>query len=162
NYSALPEGPEPCDTQAPYERVSGVIPLTITLFDQLTNRASGYRAHYSLGAKYGERFNLLLVHALAQDVEQSAALYADTIDESLCRRSLLGPCTKFWFLKELTDPSAQARLLTCPERLCVPQWIEHWRDLPKPRKGLLAPMPETPAVLLNGSFVNDAGQAYEQ
>lgn len=31
-----------------------------------------------------------------------------------------------------------------------------------PRKGLLAPMPSMPAVLLNGTFVNDAGCVYDQ
>ncbi len=32
----------------------------------------------------------------------------------------------------------------------------------KPRKGLLAPIPESLSVLLNGTFVDEAGTPYEQ
>ena len=39
-------------------------------------------------------------------------LYEDRFDRRFCESSLLGPYTKLWFTKELTDPSAQELLLT--------------------------------------------------
>lgn len=162
DYSALPEGPEPSDDRAGYKRVSVVIPLPATLFDQLMNGATGYRAHYSAGIDVGEAFNRTLVEAIAPIIVSADHLYTDRFDTVLCQRSLLGPYSKFWFTKELTDPSAQVQLLTFPEELRVSRWVSYWRECGKPRKGLLAPVPEFSAVLLNGSFVDPDGRFYEQ
>ena len=161
-YDALAEGPEPCCDKDGYHRVSVVIPLTLTLFDQLMNGATGYRAHYAVGIDLGENFNRSLVDAVAPTIVFSKNLYCDKLDAVLCERSLLGPFSKFWFSKELTDPSAQSELLKYKEELCVPRWVKYWRDRPRPRKGLLAPQLESPSVLLNGTFVNDDGEVYEQ
>jgi hypothetical protein len=76
-------------------------------------------------------------------VVQAENLYSGSFDNLLCRQSLLGPFSKVWFPKELTDPSAQNHLLTLEEELLVPRWVEYWQKLPKPRKGLLAPIPES-------------------
>lgn len=162
DYLVLPEGPEPCNDQEGYHRVSVVIPLPTTLFDQLMNGATGYRAHYSVGIKCGESFNRCLVEAVAPIIVRADYLYKDRFDYLLCRHSLLGPFSKFWFTKELTDPSAQDKLLKFKEELREPRWLAYWRGRAKPWKGLLAPVLDDPAVLLNGSFVNGAGEAYEQ
>jgi hypothetical protein len=162
SYAAWPEGPETCLDMDGYHRASVVIQLTSTLFDQLMNGATGYRAHYAVGIDFGETFNRSLVAAVAPMIVSSENLYSDHFGKIFCERSLLGPFSKFWFSKELTDPSAQSELLKCREELCVPRWVEHWRDQPKPRKGLLAPRPESPTILLNGTFVNDAGAVHEQ
>ena len=161
-YSALPEGPEPCRDRDGYSRVSVTIPLTPTLFDQLMNGATGYRAHYSVSVEAGEEFNRRLVDAVAPIIASSGQLYGDRFDELLCHRSLLGPFSKFWYPKELTDPSAQAELLKLKEELRISRWVEYWRTMATPRKGLLVPIPESLSVLLNGSFVDEAGAAYEQ
>ncbi|MGA8051469.1 MAG: hypothetical protein WCA09_14930, partial [Burkholderiales bacterium] len=110
----------------------------------------------------GEDFNCCLVDAVAPLIVNAAPLYEDRFEQSFCQRSLLGPFTKFWFPKSLTDPSAQGDLLKFEEELKVLRWVEYWRSRAKPRKGLLAPVPETPSVLLNGTFVDDAGEPYEQ
>jgi hypothetical protein len=124
--------------------------------------ATGYRAHYAVGIDFGETFNRSLVDAVAPIVVSSENLYCDHFGKDFCERSLLGPFSKFWFSKELTDPSAQSELLKYREELCVPRWDEYWREQPKPRKGLLAPRPANPTVLLNGTFVSDGGAVYEQ
>ena len=59
----------------------------------------------------GEYFNRRLVEAVAPIIVSSERLYQDKFDESFCRRSLLGYFSKFWFPKELTDPSAQRGLI---------------------------------------------------
>jgi len=162
NYEALPDGPEPCRDKDGYRRVSVEIRLTSALFDQLMNGATGYRAHYSVAPESGESFNRRLVEAVAPIIVSAEGLYRDRFDRLLCERSLLGPFSKFWFSKALTDPSAQTELLKYSEEVRVPRWVEYWRERPKPRKGLLAPRPDVPSVLLNGTFVNDAGDVYEQ
>jgi len=162
DFSALPEGPEPCRDRDGYFRVSVTIPLTHTLFDQLMNGATGYRAHYSVSVEAGENFNCRLVEAIAPIIVGSEQLYQDQLDQLLCNRSLLGPFSKFWYPKELTDPSAQSELLKFEEELRISRWVEYWSAMAKPRKGILAPVPESLSVLLNGTFVDKAGEAYEQ
>lgn len=162
SYSVLPEGPEPCRDRAGCFRVSVTIPLSITLFDQLMNGATGYRAHYSVSVEAGEQFNRRLVDAIGSMIVSSEQLYSDKFPLSFCRSSLLGAFSKFWYPKELTDPSAQAELLKFEEELRIPRWVQHWRASNKPRKGLLAPIPESLSVLLNGTFIDDAAAPYEQ
>lgn len=161
-YSVLPEGPMPSTDAPGHERVLAVIPVSPELLDQLMNGRTGYRAHYAASIEAGEAFNRVLVESVATRIIAASALYEDKFSVDLCRKSLLGPFSKFWFTKQLTDPSAQEQLLRCPETIRFPRWQEYWRSKPKPRKGLLAPKPEHVAVLLNGSFVNKAGSYYEQ
>lgn len=161
DYLVLPEGPEPCNDWEGYRRVSVKVPLTRTLFDQLMNGASGYRAHYSIGIECGEAFNRRLIDAVAPIIVCSEHLYSDRFDRVLCQASLLGPFSKFWFPNELTDISTQSHLQKFREELRVPQWIAYWHERPKPWKGLLAPVPDSQAVLLNGTFVDDAGRPRE-
>jgi hypothetical protein len=162
DFSALPEGPEPCNDRAGYSRVSVTIPLTHTVFDQLMNGHTGYRAHYAASIEAGEEFNRRLVGAIAPIIARSEHLYSDRFNQLMCHRSLLGPFTKLWYPKELTDPSAQTELLKFNEEIRVERWVQYWSSMDTPRKGLLAPIPESLSVLLNGTFVNDAGEAYEQ
>lgn len=126
------------------------------------NGATGYRAHYSVSVEAGEDFNRRIVEAVAPIIVGSEQLYEDRFDRLLCNRSLLGSFSKFWYPKELTDPSAQAELLKFGEELRISRWVEYWSAMAKPRKGLLAPIPESMSVLLNGTFIDNAGEAYEQ
>jgi hypothetical protein len=142
--------------------VSVAIPLNTTLFDQLVNGPTGYRAHYSVGIESGESFNRRLVEAIAPIIARSEHLYSDKFDRLFCQRSLLGRFSKFWFPKEITDPNAKSHLQQLEEELRVVRWGTYWQQHPKPRKGLLAPIPESGVVLLNGTFVNDTGEEYEQ
>jgi hypothetical protein len=159
-YLALPEEPEPCNDKPGYRRVSIAIPLTPTLFDQLMNGATGYRAHYSVGIELGEIFNRQLVEAIAPIIIRSEHLYQ--FDRLFCQDSLLGRFSKVWFPKEITDTSFDIHLQELKEELGVPQWRTYWQERPRPWKGLLAPVPESASVLLNGTFVNEAGEEYEQ
>jgi hypothetical protein len=163
-YTALSEGPEPYTNKVGmgYCRISVTIPLNTLLFDQLMNGATGYRAHYSVSMEMGETFNRCLVEAIGPILIRAERLYQDIFGRDLCQRSLLGHFSKFWFAKETTDLSTQGRLLKYKEEIRVARWRTYWRTRPKPRKGLLAPIPENAAILLNGTFVNEAGEEYEQ
>lgn len=162
NYSALPIGPFECERRSGYSRLSIEIPLSEALFDQLMNGPSGYRAHYAAGVKYGEAFNRILVDTIAPLVVAAEDLYADKFDRQYCQRSLLGTFSKFWYTGSLTDPSARDLLLRFKEELLVRNWKTFWSNHERPRKGLLAPIPEQPAVLLNGTFVDDTGAEFDQ
>jgi hypothetical protein len=162
SFQALPDGPESCNDKPGYCRVSVVIPLPKLLFDQLMNGHTGYRAHYAAAPDVGERFNQQLVAAIVSTVIESEELYADRFSRTLCSRSLLGPFTKLWYSKELTDPAAEEYLLQLPEVIQLPRWKDYWRLRDKPRKGLLAPLLYDTSVLLNGTFVNQAGDVYDQ
>jgi hypothetical protein len=161
-FQALPDGPEDCNDSQGCCRVSVCVPVDEILFDQLMNGCTGYRAHYSIGIVIGEEFNRRLVDAIAPIIVEAESLYRDKFERDLCQRSLLGRFSKFWFPKEITDPSVQSSLLELKEELRVPRWTAYWRNRPKPWKGLLVPVPESKAVLLNGTFVNAAGEEYEQ
>lgn len=162
SFDALPDGPEPCNDRTGYCRVSIVIPLPKLLFDQLMNGHTGYRAHYAAGIDLGERFNRKLVAGIVSTFIESEQLYTDRFGRTLCSNSLLGPFTKLWYSKQLTDPAANNYLLALPEAIQLPRWKQYWRLRDKPHKGLLAPVFEDTSVLLNGSFVNRVGDIYEQ
>lgn len=162
-FQVLPEDREPCRDKPGYFRASVNIPLTEQLFDQFLNGNSGYRAQYFLGTENGERFNRLLVERVAPLIVDAENLYSDRFDRQFCERSLLGPFTKFWYSKDITDPSAREYLCSLPEVIRVGTWLAYWHGCQKPRKGLLAPLPEDRRVLLNGTFVHpETGDVYEQ
>jgi hypothetical protein len=162
DYRSLPDGPEPCADAEGYFRVNVEIALPTTLADQLMNGPTGYRAHYSICAEAGERFNRQLVEAIAPLVIEAEHLYRSRFCRRFCTRSLLGQFSKFWYPKQLTDPSSQADLLAFNEVLRLPRWLNYWRTRPKPHKGLLAPISEASSILLNGTFVSDDGKVYLQ
>ena len=161
DYRALPDGPEPCRDADGFFRVSVEIELPEVLADQLMNGPTGYRAHYSVSIEAGEQFNRRLVDAVAPLVIEAEDLYKEKFDRLFCSRSLLGRFSKLWYPRRLTDPSAEA-YLPKPEVITHTKWAEYWRTKPEPHKGLLAPISEPPSILLNGTFVNDAGEEYEQ
>ncbi|WP_155631634.1 hypothetical protein [Burkholderia stagnalis] len=162
NFSALPDGPEPCSDAKGYCRASVEIPLPRTLADQLMNGPTGYRAHYSISIDAGERFNRSLVEAVAPLIIEAKHLYNSQFDWQFCRRSLLGRFSKFWYPKQVTDPSSNAYLLTLKEVIVHTRWVDYWGTRPKPYKGLLAPVSENSSILFNGTFVSDDGSDYEQ
>ncbi len=162
-FQVLPEDREPCRDKPGYFRASVNIPLSARLFDQFLNGNSGYRAQYFIGTENGECFNRMLVERIAPLIVEAEDLYRDRFDRLFCERSLLGPFTKFWYSKEITDPSAREYLSGLPEVIRVGAWVTYWRQCPKPWKGLLAPMPEDRCVLLNGTFVHpETDDVYEQ
>ena len=158
DWAALPSE-EPCHDKVGYRRVSVVIPISnSTLFHQLMNGPTGYRAHYAKGIAAGEDFNRKLVEAIAPLFIQSEQLCQ--FDHLLCQRSLLGCFSKIWFSKDITDQNYEHHFLELAEVLIVPQWQAYWKQFPKPWKGLLAP--ESASIVLNGTFVSDNGIVYEQ
>lgn len=160
-FRALPEGRECCEDAKGYFRASVVIELPEVLVHQLMNGPTGCRAHYAVSVEAGEQFNRRLVDAVAPLVIQAEDLYKEKFDRLFFSRSLLGRFSKFWYPKTLTDPSTQD-YLPKKEEITHTRWVEYWRKRPEPHKGLLAPISEPPSILLNGTFVNDAGEAYEQ
>jgi len=161
-YAALPDGPEPSHSAPGYSRASVEIPLSPTLADQLMNGSTGYRAHFAASVTLGEAFNLALVQAVAPLVIAAEALYASRFTRGFCSRSLLGRFSKFWYPRELTDPSAQAQLLNYKPAIRHTRWVRYWQTLPQPHKGLLAPVSSRASVLLNGTFVSEDGTDFEQ
>lgn len=157
DWAALPDE-EPCRDKLGYRRVSVGIPISATLFHQLMNGPTGYRAHYARGIAAGDDFNRKLVEAIAPLFIQSEQLCQ--FDRYLCQRSLLGYFSKIWFSRDITDRNYEHRLLELEEVLVVPQWQAYWKQFPKPRKGLLAP--ESSSIVFNGTFVSDDGIVYEQ
>jgi len=126
------------------------------------NGCNGYRAHYAVSEEMGEEFNRRLVNSVVPLLIQAAHLYEDKFDKLFCETSLRGPHTKLWFSTEVSDKSADSWLINLSEDIIFPRWVDYWRDCYKPWKGLLAPIPESPEVLLNGSFVNDQGEYFDQ
>lgn len=162
-FQVLPEGPDPCRDRPGYCRVSVNIPLSQELYDQFMNGSSGYRGQYFLGIENGEAFNRLLVVSIAPIIVNAVSLYKDMFDPDLCKKSLCGSFSKFWFSKEITDPSGQDYLCGLPEVIRVERWKDYWKYRVKPWKGLLAPKPENRCVLLNGTFIDPStGEVYEQ
>ena len=162
-YEVLPEGPEPCRDKPGFFRVSVGIPLGTELFDQFLNGNGGYRAQYFVGIPNGERFNRTLVDCIAPFIVAAEDLYRDKFDRKFCEQSLCGEFSKFWYSKDITDPSAREYLLHLPEVIKVERWLNYWSQGAKPWKGLLAPRPESSQILLNGTFVDrTTGAAYEQ
>ena len=156
NYSILPDGPEKFigERCLGFNRVSVKIPVSDTLYDQFFNGRSGYRAQYYVGIEYGEYFNRFLIDKIASLIVSAEELYIDKFTREFCEQSLCGKYSKFWFSKEITDQSYQKCLSKLPEVILPDRWSQHWKNKPKPRKGLLAPDPENKVILLNGTFVD--------
>ncbi len=161
-FAALPEGPIDSTSKPGFQRIAVTLPISASLFDALMNGESGYRAHYAASPEIGEDFNALLVRAIAPLILAADHLYRDKFTAEFCGKSIFGNHTKLWYSTAVSDPSASTWLHRFPEELRVPHWVTHWSGLHSPRKGLLAPMPEEPAVLLNGTFVNKNGEPFEQ
>ena len=161
NFGCLP-AKDPCNDCPGHSRVCVTIPLGRVLFDQLMNGPMGYRAHYALSIEAGEAFNRELVSGVVPQLVKAEHLYCDLFSAAHCADSLSGPYSKLWFPKQFTDPSVPFDYANWPEVISIPSWCAHWRELPKPRKGLLAPIPEDPAVLLNGTFVAPGANPHEQ
>jgi len=161
NFGCLP-AKDPCNDRPGHSRVSVTVPLGRVLFDQLMNGPMGYRAHYALSVEAGEAFNRELVSGVVPQLVKAEHLYCDQFSLGDFADSLGGPYSKLWFPKQFTDPSVSFSYAKWPEVICIPRWCTYWRELPTPRKGLLAPIPEEPAVLLNGTFVALGAEPYEQ
>ncbi|WP_126452353.1 hypothetical protein [Sulfuriflexus mobilis] len=155
-YKILPDGPEPYtgDKCKGFERVSVTIPVSERFYDQFFNGKGGYRAQYYLWIENGESFNRALVEAVAPLIINAEQLYNDKFARELCEKSLLGKYSKFWFSKDITDPSAEEYLNRMKEGITVKRWLEYWKNKQQPRKGILLINPESKVILLNGTFVN--------
>lgn len=137
---------------AVFQRVSAEIPVSLKLFDAFFNGRAGYRAQYAVSKQAGERFNRSAIQMLAPILGPLEHLYVGGFSRSFCDTSLDGPYTKLWFPRSITDPVAKSYLLSLPEDICVAKWQSAWRMDEPPRKGLLAPISDPPAILLNGTF----------
>jgi hypothetical protein len=126
------------------------------------NGPMGYRAHYAMSIEAGETFNRELLSGVVPGLVKAEELYRDLFTPAHCADSLRGPFSKLWFPKQFTDPSVPFSYARWPEVISIPSWCAYWRKRPKPWKGLLAPIPEEPAVLLNGTFVARGADPYEQ
>jgi hypothetical protein len=161
NFGCLP-AKDPCNDCSTHSRVCVTIPVDRVLFDQLMNSSMGYRAHYALSVEAGETFNAQLLTAVVPRLVEAEALYRDLFSVGYCADSLTGPYSKLWYPKQFTDPSVPFNYANWPEVISIPNWRAYWRERPKPRKGLLAPIPDEPEVLLNGTFVAEGAKPYEQ
>ena len=135
-------------------RVSANIPIKAELFNQFFNGRTGYRAQYYESVETGESFNGSVVDLMTGVILQNRRLLTEAVSPELCEKSLGGPHTKVWFPKEVTSPDYEPELLLLSETIRAQRWVDYWRSRSRPRKGLLAPRPAEPAILLNGTFVN--------
>ena len=161
NFGCLP-AKDPCNDCPTHSRVCVTIPVGRVLFDQLMNGSMGYRAHYALSVDAGEAFNRQLVASVVPRLIEADTLYRDLFSPDHYADSLTGPYSKLWYPKQFTDPSVPFNYGSWPEVISIPTWRAYWRDRPKPRKGLLAPIPDEPDVLLNGTFVAPGAKPFEQ
>ena len=162
SFDALPDGPEPCNDKAGYHRVCVTIPLPRLFFDQLMNGHTGYRAHYAADIGGGERFNHQLVAGIVSTFIESQQLHEiDFLARSALTLSSVH-LPRFGTQSSSPIRAANDYLSTLPEAIQLPRWKQYWHFKDGPHKGLLAPILEGTSVLLNGSFVNQAGEAYEQ
>lgn len=128
------------------------LPISSQVFELFFNSRSGYRAQYAHSEANGERYNQFVVRALVPLLLEAGRF--GEVDQELCRASMNGPHTKVWFPKEVTSVEYAEELLLLDETIRVGRWQKYWKDKPTPRKGLVAPAPINPAILLNGSFVD--------
>jgi hypothetical protein len=160
-YRVLGFEREPSCTCPGYDRVCISLPVSRELFDALLNGPCGYRAQYAQGVATGEAYNRALAAAIVPLLRQHDHLRRDDTGEDLCRHSLEGPGTKFWFPKAITDPACD--LSRWPEVIRHASWRKAWEGGAGPHKGLLAPVPDDDddvALLLNGSFWCAAEMSY--
>lgn len=134
-------------------RVSTELLVSADLFEQFFGSPAGYRAQYFFGEAEGRAYNRLACAIVAEILLENPALFTEGVTHELCARSLNGPHTKLWFSREITSPDYAERLAKLPELIIADRWVRHWRAKPVPRKGLLVPVPERPAMRLNGTFV---------
>jgi hypothetical protein len=136
-----------------FQRVNAQIPVSADLFDAFFNGQSGYRAQYAISVAEGERFNRSAIDLLAPILVPLEDRYFGDFDRDFCARSIGSLHTKLWFPKSISDPIREGYLATLPEEISVSRWRRWWEHRSPPRKGLLAPNFEEPAVLLNGTFI---------
>jgi len=154
--------PERCKDRRGYYRATFTIPVTPKLFDQLMNSANGYRAHYAVSIEAGEAFNRRLLQSIGPMIIFSENIYKAHLDRYQCNSSLLGASSYIWYPKELSGRLAKRRLQRCDEELRVSRWADHWKDVAAPRKGLLAPIPESAVNQIYGTFINHMCDPYDQ
>lgn len=161
-FRVLPECE--CSTaNPPFSRAWVEVPVSEALFSALMNGRSGYRAHYAQSIEQGETFNRWIIERVVSPIIAFRECYEGTMTGDFVAASLRGPHTKIWFPKAISDPSASVWRSGLPEVIRWPQWVSYWKHKARPRKGLLAPVPEEPAILLNGTFVApDASSVWEQ
>jgi len=134
-------------------RVSTELPVSPLLFEQFFASPAGYRAQYFVGESRGRAYNRLACAVVAEVLVEHPQLFPEGVTRELCLKSLDGPFTTLWFPREITSPDYSPRLAALPELITAERWVRHWRTSPAPRKGLLVPVPERPAMLLTGTFV---------
>lgn len=144
---------DPANDHQEYARIYSKIPVEREFFDAFFNGRSGYRAQYAVSIEKGEQFNKEAVGIIVS-VLLLVERYCDKkYDRKFYESSLRGVHSKLWFTKDVSDLSSEKRLLQFEESIRWPAWKRYWESKSKPRKGLLAPVSEEPAILLNGTFL---------
>lgn len=152
DYSILSIDSEHSNELEGFQRVSVELAVSVELFDAFFNSRTGYRAQYYHSEATGEAYNKIIVDRIAPLLIASK-LHAKDVTYEFCEKSLYGPYTKLWFPKEVTSPSYEQHLLLLPEAIKAKRWYDFWAEKNVPRKGLLAPKPQTSSILLNGTFM---------
>jgi hypothetical protein len=118
--------------------------LTESVFDQLFNGNSGYRAQYYLTPEEGILFNHDVIGALLASIEASYRRQPLRVPLKLVRRSLQAPHAKIWVFNEIPAFDAAA-----PNSLNPPRWVEN-----NASRGRKAPLPPHLMLDLKGAFIN--------
>lgn len=123
-----------CSDMRGYFRYEAIFKVEETLLNQFFNARSGYRAQYYLSPESGDTFNRLCVEGLARK-----ACTGSSVDK--LEQSLLGHHSKVWVV-ETGNHGAD-------KKLNVARWLGHDIQQYEPNQ-----------IRLNGTLINDSGDAY--
>jgi hypothetical protein len=137
---------ETTDPEAPrgFFRLVAQIPASETIFDQLFNGRSGYRAQFYLSPQEGEAFNRAIVDGLRGAVAIAFTRRPLDVSLQLIEQSLSGPYSKIWVFKD-----KQAFNKAQADTLNPPRWVQNSAHL-----GRRLPLPSHLGVDLKGTFIN--------
>lgn len=136
-----------------FVRVTGLIPVTAEFFDAFFHGPTGYRARYAQSIEVGEQFNAYVITGVGDILLPQADRHPTDLSSDTVTASLRGDHSKIWFPKQMTDLSSRWWDDAEPT-IKWPRWVQYWSREPKPHKGLLAFVPEEPAILINGTFIH--------
>ncbi|MGA8049078.1 MAG: hypothetical protein WCA09_02745 [Burkholderiales bacterium] len=124
-------------------RLVAQIPLTPTVFDQLFNGRSGYRAQFYLSPEEGVLYNRDLLDRLCRPVEVSFYRRPLPTDLGLVLQSLRAPHAKLWVYREKAAFDEAAA-----DTLNPPRWVANGAT-----RGRRAPLPSHATIDVKGAFL---------
>jgi len=133
-------------------RAIGWFPLCRDTFDALFNGRSGYRAQYYLSCHEGVDFNATLLSILLKPL-RIACTNAPGNWPGFLQHSFEGPHSKIWVFGDGGPFCDAPRDQFAPKR---------WATESPASLALRAPLPDSPAIEVKGTWVSQSDQQYRQ